>query len=46
MDSRDNDRRRVYVGAVTDSDGVANAVDENAVGGTAVNITASAFDAH
>jgi hypothetical protein len=33
------------VGAVTDTDGTADAVDENAVAGTAVNITASASDA-
>ncbi len=33
------------VGAVTDSDATANAVDENAVNGTAVGITATASDA-
>ena len=33
------------VGAVTDSDATANAVDENAANGTVVGITASASDA-
>ena len=33
------------VGAVTDADAAANAVDENAVVGTTVGITASASDA-
>ena len=40
-----NDLDEFDVGAVTDSDGTANAVDENAVVGTAVGIIASAADA-
>ena len=40
-----NDVDEFDVGAVTDSDAAANAVDENAAIGTAVGITASASDA-
>ena len=40
-----NDLDEFDVGAVTDGDGTANAVDENAVVGTVVGITASAGDA-
>ncbi len=39
-----NDVDEFDVGAVTDSDGTANAVDENAIAGTVVGITASATD--
>ena len=39
-----NDVDEFDVGAVTDSDGTANAVDENAIAGTVVGITASASD--
>ena len=40
-----NDVDEFDVGAVTDSDAAANAVDENAVVGTAVGVTATASDA-
>ncbi len=40
-----NDVDEFDVGAVTDSDATANAVDENAANGTLVNITAAASDA-
>ena len=40
-----NDVDEFDVGAVTDTDGAANEVDENAIVGTAVGITASASDA-
>ncbi len=40
-----NDVDEFDVGAVTDSDAAANAVDENAANGTLVNITAAASDA-
>ncbi len=39
-----NDVDEFDVGAVVDSDGTANAVDENAIAGTVVGITASATD--
>ena len=40
-----NDLDEFDVGAVTDSDAAANAVDENAIVGTAVGVTAAASDA-
>ncbi len=40
-----NDLDEFDVGAVSDSDATANAVDENAANGTLVNITAAASDA-
>ena len=40
-----NDVDEFDVGTVSDTDGTANAVDENAVNGTTVGITAAASDA-
>ena len=40
-----NDVDEFDVGAVSDSDGVMNEVDENAINGSAVGITAAASDA-